>query len=393
VDETSKSISKRYSAFNEDSKIRFVQSIFQIAKTRPFEDCWCRSGKLFSDCHKERGKERIVTESFIHSEISKIMDNHQFCCATFDSQNCNGIIKGAHTIQRGRVLASMAKDNHVGTFYRNKYGFDKEISIKNGIKHQASIFYGFCDFHDVDLFKGFEINEFTATIENCWASSYRAICHEYYQKNAVSDAVQWMKDNQDKGRQLYEQLIIQESLALHEIDIRKGFDGISKIKEKFERMRSVFQYKGFINYVIQLDAPLDIAVCATVSPFHDLDGKKIQNLGDPSKDLQHFFISTVTMQGNAVYIISYLDGHEIIRTYLDQLFLQDYQFILNWLTKSIFAHSENTYFRLDWWNSLDMQRQQAIFDLAMTENYTRPFRYDDLVGCVVNARVSAIIKL
>ncbi|WP_331351240.1 metal-binding protein [Cellvibrio sp. UBA7671] len=393
MDELSQSMSKQYSVFDQESKNQFVADLFHIAKTKRQDNCWCGSNKRFIDCHAGRESERIISESQMRSEISKIMDDPKFCCATFDSNNCNGIIKGAHTIQRGRVLASMTNDNHVGTFYRNRFGFDKIISIQNGIKHQASIFYGFCDFHDVDLFKGFEVSEFTVTVENCWASSYRAICHEYYQKSAAKDAVLWMKENLDKGRQLYEQLMIQENLALLEIDIHKGFDDIHRIKIEFEKIRTHFQYKRFTSYVIQLDKPLDIAVCGTVAPFHDLLGKKIQNLGDPHKLFEHFFISTVTMSGNAAYVISYLDSHHIIIAYLKALFSRDYQFIIQWLTKSIFAHSENTYFRLDWWTGIDKQRQQAIYDLAMVENYTQPFAYDDLVSGSTTGKIVSITKI
>lgn len=393
MDNTKHLAKKIFDSFDEPSKQRFLQDLLQIAETKPSDPCWCKSGKLFAYCHRGRESERLMSDSLKHSEISRIMDNPKFCCATFDIQNCSGVIKGAHTIQRGRVLASMAPNNHVGTFNRNQYGFDKTISIQNGIKHQASIFYGFCDFHDVELFKNFEVNEFTATIENCWASSYRAICHEYYQKTAAQDAIRWLKDNQDKGCELYQQVIIQYNLTRHEIDLRKGLDSIRKIKVSFEEVRTISNYQGFTSHIIRLDAPLDIAVCATISPFHDLNGNKIQNLGDLNNDFQYFFISTVTTNENASYIISYLDDHEIIRSYLDQLFMRDHQFIFNWLTKSIFAHSENTYFRLSWWDNLETEQKHAIYDLAMKENYTQAFEYDDLVGSTISARISAITKL
>lgn len=394
MDELSDSISKQYSAFDQESKLRFVAHLFHIANTKGTDSCWCGSNKRFIDCHSGRESDRIISESLMRSEISRIMDDPKFCCATFDSNNCDGIIKGAHTIQRGRVLASMSDNNNqVGTFYRNRHDFDKIISIKNGIKRQASIFYGFCDFHDADLFKGFEVSEFISTTENCWASSYRAICHEYYQKNAAKDAVLWMKENIDKGRKPHEQLIIQENLALLEIDIHKGFDDIHRIKIEFEKIRTNLSYKGFTSYVIQINSPLDIAVCGTVAPFHDLNGKKIQNLGDPNKPFEHFFISTVTMNGNAAYVISHLKTHPIISDYLDDLFARGYQFIIQWLTKSIFAHSENTYFRLDWWTGLDEKRQQAIFDLAMVENYTQPFAYDDLVSGSTTGKIVSITKI
>lgn len=393
MDETSQQLSALYARYPQESKEKFVASLFMIAATTTGEPCWCGSRKLFEQCHLDRQRQRKITDSEIRSNVSRIMDANQYCCATFDAANCGTFIKGAHTIQRGRVLQSMAKDGHVGSFYRNIGGFSNIGDIKNGVKRQASIFYGFCDYHDTELFKNFEVSEFTVSQENCWASSYRAICHEYYQKHAAKSAVLWQKEQCDRGYALYEQLLLQEQLAVLERDIHKGFTDIHVIKQKCEALKTNNQLDQLTSYIIQLDKPLDIAVCSTMSPYVDINGVQIQNLGDPDIHFQHFFISTVTMQGNATYVISHLNEHTIIAAYLRDIFSRGNIFILDWLTKSIFAYSENTYFRLDWWTSIDPVRQQAIYDLAMSENYTTPFDYDDVVSATIGAKVQSIIEL
>lgn len=391
MDDVSKNINSYISRFNQESKDNFVMSLMIIAKTESHDTCWCGSNSVFKGCHMNREQQRKLTDSEMRSNISRIMDAMEYCCATFDSSNCNGFIKGAHTIQRGRVLASMAKNGQVGTFYRNTHGFNDTRSIQNGIKTKASIFYGYCDHHDSELFRNIEVNEFTVSPENCWASSYRAICHEYYQKNAAKNAVIWQKGNCDKGYQPYEQLILQEGLVYLERDIKKGFDDISRIKSEFEQLKISNQLNQFTSYIIQLDSPLDIAVCGTMSPYYDINAQKIQNLGNPNTPFEHFYISTVTLQGKAAYVIAHLNHDKIIGNYLKKLFSQNHQFILNWLSKSIFAYSENTFFRLDWWFSIDPASQQAIYDLAMDENYTRPFVYDDLASKWLNGKIQSII--
>ncbi|HOY24568.1 MAG TPA: metal-binding protein [Cellvibrio sp.] len=393
MDEISRRISALYAQLNQESKNRFVEDLFTISKTQKQERCWCGSDKYFSDCHYEKQLRRKITEAEIRTNISHIMDDMEYCCASFDSQHCGTFIKGAHTIQRGRVLASMAKDGQIGTFYRNTHGFEDTKSIQTGIKRKASIFYGFCDYHDTELFKNIEISEFIASPENCWASSYRAICHEYYQKNSAKKAVQWQKGNCDSGYAVYEQLMLQENLALLERDINKGFDDISRIKSEFEGLKISNQFNQFTSYIIQLDSALDIAVCGTMSPYYDINAQKMQNLGNPNISFEHFFISTVTLQGQAAYVISYLNHDTIIGKYLDDVFSRDHQFIIDWLSKSIFAYSENTFFRLDWWFGIDTKTQQAIYDLAMDENYTRPFAVDDLVSKSLNGRIQNIIVL
>lgn len=171
MDDRSKRISELYAHLNQASKNRFVADLLAISKTQKDERCWCGSSKLFADCHFEKQTKRKITEAETRQHISRVMGDMEYCCATFDSTHCGTFIKGTHTIQRGRVLASMAKDGQIGTFYRNTYGFEDTKSIQTGIKRKASIFYGFCDYHDTELFKNIEIAEFTISSENCWALS------------------------------------------------------------------------------------------------------------------------------------------------------------------------------------------------------------------------------
>lgn len=288
VDDTSKRISELYAQLNQSSKTQFVADLLAISQTQKNEPCWCGSPKRFQDCHYERQNQRKISEAEIRANISRIMDDMEYCCATFDSQHCGTFIKGAHTIQRGRVLASMAKDGQIGTFYRNTHGFEDAKSIQTGVKRKASIFYGFCDYHDTELFKNIEVSEFTISPENCWASSYRAICHEFYQKNSAKNAVQWQKENCDKGYVLYEQLMLQENLALLERDIMKGFEDIQRIKNEFENINTTHQLNLFTTYIIQLDSTLDIAVCGTMSPYYNINAQKIQNLGQSQYVLPTF---------------------------------------------------------------------------------------------------------
>lgn len=393
MDNLSEQLSSIMENFDNETRARFIHEIIQASQTGVYEKCWCKNGKVYKDCHLKREESRKVNEGETRKQLSKIFDSKKYCSASFDYKNCNLPIKGAHTIQRGKVLSSMAKDGHVGTFYRNRNGYDKLIDFKTGIRKEASIFYGFCDFHDTELFKNIEINEFNATLENCWASSYRSVCHEYYQKTAAKEAVVWQMENLDKGYNLSEQLIFQESLFFQKRDIFKGYEDISSIKEKYEKLKIQDRYDLLSSYVITLDKPLCIAVSATMSPYYNVNGVKIQNLGDPNYLFQHFSVSTVTMNGYAAYVISYLKEHGVIEKYLEEVFEKGRGFVKSWLTKSMFAYAENTFFNLDWWSDLDAQKKASIYSLAMSENYTVPFEINDLISSEVPGSIVSIERI
>lgn len=393
MDELSEILSNRIRNFDEKSKSRFCHAIIQASRTGRYEACWCQSGKVYKDCHLERHKHPKVRGGEARKHLSKIFDRKKYCSAFFDNDNCKLPIKGAHTVQRGRVLSSMAKGGHVGTFYRNRSGFEQLRDVKTGIKKEASIFYGFCEYHDIELFKDIELNEFIATPENCWASSYRAVCHEYYQKNAAKEAVIWQLENLDKGYELSGQLILQEMLFLLKRDVLKGFEDISSIKNKYEIARVQGKYNSLSSYVIFLDKPLCLSVSASISPYYNVSGVKIQNFGDPKRMFQHFALSTATVNGCAAYILSYLKEHDVIEKYLEDVFEKDTVFVKSWLTKSIFAYAENTFFNLDWWSNLEEEKKIAIYNLSMSENYTVHFKIDDLVSSEIPGSIASIQRI
>jgi hypothetical protein len=115
MDDISKQIGEMIKGFNEESRVRFTHAILTAAQTKHADPCWCESGKSFRECHLDREGNRKISEGELRQKLSSIFDSKKYCCASFDGRNCALPIKGAHTVQRGRVLSSFCKDGHVGT--------------------------------------------------------------------------------------------------------------------------------------------------------------------------------------------------------------------------------------------------------------------------------------
>lgn len=144
------------------------------------------------------------------------------------------------------------------------------------------------------------------------------------------------------------------------------------------------------SYLIVLDKPLCLSVSASMSPYYNVSGVKIQNLGDPMYLFQHFALSTVTVNGCAAYVVSYLKEQDVIKKYLEDVFEKGCGFVKSWLTKCIFAYAENAFFNLDWWSNLADDKKAAIYNLAMSENYTVHFEIDDLVSSEIPGSIVSI---
>lgn len=373
------------------AKLTLIQHLVEISNLQPDDLCWCNSRLAFKHCHKYRSSERKLTNKEIRANLSRIFDKERYCCATFDSHNCVLPIKGAHTVQRGKVLSSIAIDGHVGTFYRKMdTEYDETDKLKTGISRSASIFYGFCSYHDTELFKNIEAIDFIATPTNCWSSSYRATCHEYYQKTAAQEAATWLSENADIGYEVHEQILIQESLHIMRHELKKGLRDAASTKKIYEDIKRDSSYNILSSYVITLDKPLQIAACAAISPFYDTDGLRIQNFGNPAEPLQHIAISTTVKNGMACYIITHLKTHKIAEKYMSSVISKGNDFIKSWLFKSIFAYAENNYFNLDWWDNLSEDIQKEIQSLVKSENYTRHIPINQSISNEVAGNIISI---
>lgn len=351
--------------------------------------CWCGSSATFIKCHKGRHSLNQISMGEFAKELNKIFKKNEICCASFDSSNCKLPIKSAHTIQRGRVLSSFAVDGHVGSFYQKQNG----LKIKSGISKHASVFYGFCDNHDTELFKDIETKDFDVNKENCRASSYRAVCHEYYQKLAANEAEKWKRNNLDKGRPLYEQIILQNSFCFSERAVKKGLGDIEIAKDKYDSSYKNDSVSGISFKVLKFDCAITVAVCGVITPFYSIDGNKIQDLGLPGVVFEGFAISTVLMDGKAVYVIGYLDSHTVISNYLDEVFLKDAAYIKDWLYQVIYSYTENVYFDLNWWNGLCQDSKNIVFNLHVSRNSDVKFDVDDSISKLINGDIVSIQTL
>jgi len=380
-------ISAYASKLKPADKARLVDNMAAISELRPGDVCWCGSGKKFRACHLNRELERVISRTEEGHVQAKFFSNQKLCCATYDVGNCQPEIKGAHTIQRGRVLESFSKDGHIGTFYRNYEGKLSEKDVKIGIKKSASIFYGFCNYHDTVIFREIEVKDFVASYENCWSSSYRSICHEFYQKNAALEAVEWKIRHLDSGRPLMHQLIMQSNLQATKRDITKGFEDASAVKDLYESIKISGAFTEITSLIIELDMPLTVAVSGSVSPYYDLQGKRLQNFPRISSPLQYLTLSTVCSDGRAVYCISSLKQHEKTTSYLQELASMNPQLLKNWLFTSIFCHIENTYFDLNWWADLSKEQQAMIAEMALMDGYSRPLSYEGFPATVIPGNI------
>jgi hypothetical protein len=106
-------------------------------------------------------------------------------CFYHDQAECSNKIKKAHSVQKNRILSQLESPvNGNNLIYSLNEFEDEDFKTKMLIpfgKNKASIFTGFCDFHDSKLFSPVENVPFKGTSEQLFLLTYRAFAHGLHQ--------------------------------------------------------------------------------------------------------------------------------------------------------------------------------------------------------------------
>ena len=199
--------------------------------------CWCGSGKPWVDCHKGRSAQPRIPRHKIHDRLKAIRGRRG--CLHFEAPNaCSRSFILARSVQK-RALKQIARDGKV-------YQFTGEFGtlVKTGGRvaaglvgvHRATVFGGFCDRHDNDLFKPIDasplnVDELTAALH-----FYRAVCREVWVRENAHFTMPFYR-TVDRGRSEEEQRRLQHFLAEYEAALSGGTDAIRATKRTLDDTR------------------------------------------------------------------------------------------------------------------------------------------------------------
>ncbi len=331
------------------------------------EICWCGSGKKYKKCHLGRADEKAPSIGQLRSLIGDNFIDRK-CLHPNSPHECKGKIIKAHTIQRARTLESLAIDGHVLTFY--PFEIDSDGAIKRHKKglSQASTFTGFCADHDRETFSPVEQNEFRFSPQNAFLLSYRALCHEFFQKRGAKHAGVALQSLIDRGLAPITQREIQGELRSSQNGRSKANKDLNDIKGLADHDLISKDYSRWDFVCLTFSGSLTIAASGATTPNQDFSGKILQVLHDPEVALQHLYISVIASDGAPRIVFGWQKDHSAPSKFIDSLLSIERDILPAILMQYIFAHIENVYFSERWWNNLTTCDQLHIQGLAKNSN-------------------------
>lgn len=327
------------------------------------ELCWCLSGQPYSECHKNREKQKKANPKQALDILAKQFRKKIGCLHPNSPEGCSGKIINSHTIQKSGPLKTIAKN---GEFYSMKGAGDrlvenmgKLIPQKKGIS-TVSVFPGFCAHHDNEFFSPIENGKFEITRENCFLLHYRNVCSELHAKKSMQFG-EHILSIIDSGRGKFDQFLAQQQAA----DMNFGASMAEKeLEASRDQLNAYWIAKDFSSisfYFIEFENQLPFVGSFSATPKFSFAGDKIQDWSE--EILKGVSFSSVNFDGKSGFVISSTDQDlmDLLSSELEDFLIGTPSNILRWSV----SNAENLAFNIDWWDHLSDKRRKHILDLAM----------------------------
>lgn len=277
----------------------------------------------------------------------------------------------AHSIQNNKILNRIS---HNGMVACPKPSVDSEdvvidvVPVGRGI---ASTFFGFCNYHDTEIFKPIENTDYTiGNGEQEFLFAYRALAKEYSTKH--------------KTRGLYERVANLSQDEFNEIRIKAGLtDGFSPdmlntfgkislrgtdeslvILERYRKMMNTNLDRGRFwkieTNTVVLPKFYPVAVSSFTFIEKDLNGNVINDL-EIYKDMKPLFLSIFPQGEETFALFGYFARHKDSYAFIDKQILNADLATKKVILSNIIAqYVENAFFSSAFWNRIPVAEQKKF---------------------------------
>lgn len=367
-------------------------------KIKDNELCPCGSGKKFKSCCKRKlsgikevqmmyGEEVISNPNRLnHLLFEKMKKTDYKICFHPDKGKCKKPIKNAHALQNNGVLSILAEDSNAMVTDLFNTVNDGYV-IKKVTKNKATTFYGFCEYHDSNLFKDIETIPYSKNIKQNFLYAYRCCSQEYHK------TVRRLKSIQNSIKENVSLLLV-DSIVESYIYAVLSRDDVEENMNLFYEALLNNKFDTLKSHVFEFNECYDFAVTANFNPTYDLSGQEINNIYSTEKNqrLKPIFITAFPTIDKFYIILSCFDiDYEGLKIYFEQIKQLSTDNLKIFFNNLLPTYSENIVLSPRLWNSWTAfsKRQYetvvrgGIGDFKKLLNLESPFNsYEDIIKAI-----------
>jgi|TARA_R110000744_G_scaffold379793_1_gene498766 hypothetical protein len=280
-------------------------------------------------------------------------------CFHRDKSLCSGKIKAAHSIQKEKILTQLTS-----TINKNEvlYSLDSVKSDENfqGVelipigKKKASIFNGFCDYHDSKLFSAIENEDITFTEEQNFLITYRSFAHSYHQ---ISEVYNYYSSNADFIKEFPK-----DYLEYHTRTTELSIIRLSKYKMILDNLMDSKNYSS-INYHYRIIKPfVPIAASSILRTVYTYRNQFIYE----GEDYAKVILNIIPDGDRTVILLSQFKEDKLGQILFDDLKSLPEKEFTHAITSLIIFCTENVFFSPKLWDRLShADKQHFLYERTM----------------------------
>lgn len=237
------------------------------------DPCPCGSGKKYKKYCYEKKEEQRLAEAIMNSTQSIRNDARIKRCLHPNQSECNKEIVKAHAIQNNRILKKIAVDGFVVTMDGTSNMVFQGSQVKG--RKIATIFTGFCKYHDKVLFQEIEDRDFIASPQQMFLLTYRTMSWHYHKKQEQVSA------NSIQYKRMYEQgynLKLSQNFRNYEKGLNLALKDNESEKSVFDELLIKGDYDKCNYCVWEIPYEVKFAVSMMHELEHDINGQQINDL-------------------------------------------------------------------------------------------------------------------
>lgn len=305
-----------------------------------------------------------------------------------------GPVISAHTLSVEAMLRKIAVDSHVYVAAQAKRlardTFPIEVQRK-GLR-DVTVFNGFCQKHDRDLFACLELEPFRFQRQQSFMLAYRAISRECYLKRKQYESLP-SPDDYAAIHGIEEQLQFSDAALVFQAASLAGAEDAEKLKATFDKHLLNHAWDRVITRAILFPTTPTVLAASAFQPFIDMDGKQLQNFEDLEAEMSQICMSVIPTETGGAAVFSWLDSSNAApQRFFDSV--ANATNLTSSVLHSIFDNTENFAINPSWYEAMTAAEKEYVFSrillFAQNTSYAESARPDQKAPNLANWGAGAV---
>ncbi|NTU49730.1 MAG: hypothetical protein HGA87_02340 [Desulfobulbaceae bacterium] len=276
-----------------------------------------------------------------------------------------GPIISAHTLSVEAMLRHVAVDAHVYVASQAKRierdTFPIEVQ-RRGLR-DVTIFNGFCQKHDRELFACLETEPFRFYKQQNFMLAYRAVARECYLKRKQYESLPTLQEFANIHG-ITDDLQYSEATLIFQAACLSGAEDVEKLKVKFDQYLLAHEWDRVVTSVILFPNKPTVLAATAFQPFFDMNGKQLQDFEDLDADMSQICMSVIPIETGGAAIFSWLDSSNSAPARFFESVTQAAD-LTSAVVHAIFDNTENIAMNPAWYEALTETERQYLFSRMM----------------------------